>query len=137
MIYACTFVEHVKEPSFFQTSSFPRFQQAEASCEFVKAARLSKLSRWLVLTWNDCFVALTGWPLVFHYSSIRQKLVCDLVSSYISDHVSVDIVCPCFLLFLVRLGFSKISLQVLRRSSNMSCSWVSPSWIVYSENGSS
>ena len=44
---------------------------AEASCEFVQAEGLSKLSSWLVVTWNKCFVVLTGWPSVFHSSSIR------------------------------------------------------------------
>ena len=52
---------------------------SEASCEFVQAERLSKLSWWLVVTWNDCFV-------VHHSSPIRQKLVSDLVSSDGSDH---------------------------------------------------
>ena len=41
-----------------------------------------------------------------------------------------------FLLFMVRLVFSTMSLQILRLSSEMSSSKVSPSWIVDSENGS-
>ena len=41
-----------------------------------------------------------------------------------------------FLLFMVRLVFSTMSLQILRLSSEISSSKVSPSWIVDSENGS-
>ena len=41
-----------------------------------------------------------------------------------------------FLLFMVRLVFSTMFLQILRLSSEISSSKVSPSWIVDSENGS-
>ena len=62
--------------------------------EIIQVERLSKLNWWLVVTWNDGFVLLAGWPSVFHSSSIRHKLVSDLVSSDISYHGRVDIVCP-------------------------------------------
>ena len=87
-------------------------------------------------------MVLTGWPSVFHSSSIRQKLVNDLVSTDSSDlgrHClpQNDRWLPMlFLLFMVRLVSFTMSLQILRLSPEISSSKVSPSWILESENGS-
>ena len=54
------------------------------SSEFVQSEWFSRLSGWLVVNWNDCFVVLKEWPSEFHSSFIRRKLVINLVSSDIS-----------------------------------------------------
>ena len=67
-----------------QTSSFPWFHEAEASCEFVEAERLSRLSWWLVVTWKDCFVGLTGW--------LRCSTLLPLNTSWLSIWSAVTLV---------------------------------------------
>ena len=68
---------------------------------------------------------------MFHSSAIRQKLDSDLVSSdHGGDCLPQDdgwLPVDAFLLFMVRLVFPTMSLQILRLSSDISSSKVSPS----------
>ena len=70
---------------------------------------------WLAM-WSAVIVVTTGGETL---SAPRRRMVAHAV-----------------LLFMVRLVFSTMSLQILRLSSDISPSKVSPSWIVDSENGS-
>ena len=61
----------VSRPTSSKPAAFAGFNRLQASCEFVQAEGLSKLSSWLVVTWNKCFVVLVhrvafGVPLFFH-----------------------------------------------------------------------
>ena len=75
----------------FLLAAFPGFNRLRPVASSSRLKGLVKLRWWLVVTWNDCFVVLTGWPSVFHSSSNRKNVVSDLVSSDSSDH---GIICP-------------------------------------------